>query len=151
MKKVIAILVIVVSIIGGIFIYNKITLNTGDGYVTITFDMDGRITTHRVIRGSSMEFPTPPVKEGYSFVGWDNTAGLDIITNDLNFKAIYEINQYTITFNSNSNDTFEKIECNYNEELPTLPTPTITIFTINLLFSALEIISTGLSISINKT
>lgn len=124
LKKVIAILVIVVSIIGGIFIYNKITLNTGDGYVTITFDMDGRITTHRVIRGSSMEFPTPPVKEGYSFVGWDNTAGLDIITNDLNFKAIYEINQYTITFNSNSNDTFEKIECNYNEELPTLPTPT---------------------------
>ena len=124
LKKVIAIFIIVVSIIGGIFIYNKITSNTGDGYVTITFDMDGNITTHRVIRGSSMEFPIPPVKEGYSFVGWDNKAGLDIITKDLKFKALYKINQYTITFNSNSDDVFKSIECNYNEELPTLPIPT---------------------------
>lgn len=123
LKKVIAIFIIVVSIIGGIFIYNKITLNTGDGYVTITFDMDGKITTHRVIRGSSMEFPVPPAKEGYSFVGWDNSAGLDIITKDLKFKALYEINQYSITFKSNSDDNFEQIVCDYNDELPVLPIP----------------------------
>ena len=74
--------------------------------------MDGKITTHRVIRGSSMEFPVPPAKEGYSFVGWDNSAGLDIITKDLKFKALYEINQYSITFKSNSDDNFEQIVCN---------------------------------------
>lgn len=107
LKKVIALLIIVVSIIGGFFIYNKITSNTGDGYVTITFDIDGEITTHKVLKGSSMSFPSTPAKEGYTFVGWDNEAGLDIITKDLTFKAIFKINEYTISFNSNSNDVFE--------------------------------------------
>lgn len=123
LKKVIALLIIVVSIIGGFFIYNKITSNTGDGYVTITFDIDGEITTHKVLKGSSMSFPSTPAKEGYTFVGWDNEAGLDIITKDLTFKAIFKINEYTISFNSNSNDVFEDIVCEYNESLPTLPIP----------------------------
>lgn len=123
LKKVIALLIIVVSIIGGFFIYNKITSNTGDGYVTITFDIDGEITTHKVLKGSSMSFPSTPAKEGYTFVGWDNEVGLDIITKDLTFKAIFKINEYTISFNSNSNDVFEDIVCEYNESLPTLPIP----------------------------
>ena len=124
LKKVIALFVIIISIIGGIFVYNKITSNIGEGYVTITFDVDGDITTYRVLRGTKLDFPNPPTKEGYTFKGWDNEASLDIVTKDQNYKAIYEINEYTISFNSNSNDVYEDIVLTYNDELPKLPIPT---------------------------
>jgi uncharacterized repeat protein (TIGR02543 family) len=37
---------------------------------TVTFDVDGNITTEKIYRGTAVAQPAAPVKEGYTFIGW---------------------------------------------------------------------------------
>jgi hypothetical protein len=40
--------------------------------------------------------PADPVREGYTFTGWDTT--FDSVTSDMTVTALYQINTYTVTF-----------------------------------------------------
>ena len=124
LKKIIALLIILISLIGGMYIYQKIAQMNNDGYVTITFDIDGNIITKRVLRGCSVEVPVVPMKEGYSFVGWDNDASFDLVTKNEAYKALYSINQYTITFNSNSNTVIEPLTYDFGATIDSFQIPT---------------------------
>lgn len=74
-----------------------------------------------------------PSREGYTFLGWsgtnltDNTEDVTIAHNSLgdrSYKAEFQINEYTATFDANAGETAnpETITKNYNEELGNLPT-----------------------------
>jgi len=65
-------------------------------YYTVTFnDYDGSlIETETVAHGCSATAPADPIREGYTFIGWD--VGFDNITSDVTVIAQYAINQYTI-------------------------------------------------------
>ena len=52
-----------------------------------------------VTYGASANAPTPPVIEGYSFIGWDKV--FVEVKVDLNVYAEYQLNYYDISFDSN--------------------------------------------------
>ena len=77
------------------------------------------------------------VKTGYTFAGWSDTLGGSVKYADsesvsnltstegatVTLYAVWQINQYTITFNSNGGSEVESIAAEYNAHV-TLPTPT---------------------------
>ncbi len=68
-----------------------------NNYQVVFKDYDGSIIYFEdVVYQDSANSPDIPVREGYTFIGWD----LDIseITEDLIVTAEYEINQFTVTF-----------------------------------------------------
>ncbi len=124
LKKFIALIIILISLIGGYFIYQKVTNESGDNYVTIVFDIDGEKITKKVLRGETVEAPVAPEKVGYTFVGWDNDASLDLVTKEQVYKAVYQINQYTISFKTNCDLVIESIAYDYQAEIKDFVIPT---------------------------
>jgi uncharacterized repeat protein (TIGR02543 family) len=58
-----------------------------------------------------------PKREGYTFVDWNTDLPETMPNEDIQLEAIYEINQYTITFNSNEGISVESITQDYNTEV----------------------------------
>ena len=67
-------------------------------YYTVTFvDWDGtEIFTQEVEQGNTATAPADPIREGYTFTGWD--VAFNNVQSDLTVTAQYEINTYTVTF-----------------------------------------------------
>ena len=51
--------------------------------------------------GDSIVFPEDPNKDGYTFSGWDQAIPLTMPAENLVFVAIFDINSYSISFESN--------------------------------------------------
>ena len=84
---------------------------------------DSELKTEQVPHGSAATPPSNPSRVGYTFTGWDKE--FNNIVSNLDIKAIYTINSYTLTFNPNGGEvtpTSKKVV--YNEKYGTLPTPT---------------------------
>ncbi len=123
LRKILAIIIMVVSVFGGVYVYQKIAETNQDGMVKVTFDIDGEIIEKEVRRGNSVEAPIVPEKMGFSFVGWDNPASFDIITKDEIYRAIYKINEYTITFKSNCDQELAPITYEFGEKINEFEVP----------------------------
>ncbi|MDD6388333.1 MAG: BspA family leucine-rich repeat surface protein [Bacilli bacterium] len=71
---------------------------------TVTFNNDGNKSTDKIEYNNEVTKPTDPIKNGYTFKGWYlNGIKFDFntkITNDIELVAKYEINKYTVTFQS---------------------------------------------------
>lgn len=100
---------------GSIFDFNKIAKNEDvNVYAKFSFvknsftvmfqDDDGTPikvngkTTQEVNYGDAAIEPKKPTKEGYTFAGWDKD--FTNITENVTIKAIYTVNEYTITYKS---------------------------------------------------
>lgn len=67
-------------------------------------------------------FPEVPKREGYTFIGWDNTS--DIVISDLSIKALYDLNAYKINYNLNGGNLDDApSKYNIEEEDLLLPYP----------------------------
>ena len=66
--------------------------------ITVVFvDWDDTVlSTQGVKEGSAAKAPVAPVREGYTFTGWD--MDFTNVTEEITVKAMYEINMYTIWF-----------------------------------------------------
>lgn len=95
-------------------------------YVDIIFDTDGGTTVETItkIPGESVTAPSNPTKEGYTFVGWNQEIPTTMPDEDLTIKAIWSINQYTITFNTNGGTEINSITLNYGETITKPSNPT---------------------------
>ena len=69
--------------------------------------------------------PIPPEVVGHAFVGWDETVPTRMPAEDLTFTAIYEVQSYTITFETYTDETIDPITALYgtpiDEPIPTNP------------------------------
>ncbi len=64
---------------------------------TVKFIVDGEVVLEQTVAENLGAItPTPPQKEGYTFVGWDKD--FSSVTENLEVNAIFSINTYTITF-----------------------------------------------------
>ena len=84
---------------------------------TITWDLDdgtaGGTYPTQIEKGAVLTKPADPTKAGYAFDGWYKEEELttawnfttDTITDNITLYAKWNINQYTVTFNSNGGDT----------------------------------------------
>ena len=84
------------------------------------------LITTELLAGESLTPPEAPERLGYTFIGWDKDT--TNITHDITFMPKYELNVYTITYHSNTNDA---------TSLPSAPT-TYTIYDNYLLPAAVS-------------
>ncbi len=84
---------------------------------------DTVINTQSVEQGQSATTPDNPIREGYTFTGWD-PSDFSNITSSLDIIAQYSVNQYTVTFESNGGSTIGPVTADYYSLLlaPTAPT-----------------------------
>ena len=93
---------------------------------TVTWIVDGEVQdAFDVAYGQDVEVTSDPVKEGYEFLGWSEdenatAAGTVLVTmpaNDLTYYAVFEINQYTISFGETGDSTIDDITQDYGTEI----------------------------------
>jgi uncharacterized repeat protein (TIGR02543 family) len=117
---------------GDVTLYAKWELNT----YTITYNSNGGSSIPQTSDATQLPNPLPtPTKDNHTFLGWyydsdftnEAFAG-DPLTSDVTLYAKWELNTYTITFNSNGGTTIPDIE--EATELPDpLPIPTKSGYT----------------------
>lgn len=97
--------------------YVRITSTDYTGYYTISYDYDGGIANNPISYSVTQDnfTLTAPTKEGYTFTGWTGSNGdtpqKDVTvkkgsTENLSFKANWEVNYYTLNLNSMLDDKF---------------------------------------------
>ena len=93
---------------------------------TITFDTDGGSPISAITKdfGSSIIIPNDPTKTGYTFLGWSQEIPTTMPNNDLTIKAKWQINTYTITFDSDGGTIVAPITQNYGTPIQKPQNPT---------------------------
>ena len=99
---------------------------------TITFDTDGGTEVSPIIQNYNTVIikPSDPTKKGYSFTGWDKEIPGTMPAENIVVKALWQINQYTITFDTDGGTAVEPITQDYNTAItkPSDPTKDGSIF-----------------------
>ncbi len=98
---------------------------TANSY-TITYDTEGGSEVASITKnyGETITAPENPTKEGHSFAGWDKTIPETMPADDLTIKAKWNINQYTITFDTEGGSEVASITKNYGETITAPENPT---------------------------
>jgi uncharacterized repeat protein (TIGR02543 family) len=86
---------------------------------TITFDTDGGSTVSTITQdyNTPISVPSNPTKEGYTFDGWSQTVPSTMPSENQTLKAIWKVNQYTITFDTDGGTTFSAITQDFGTTL----------------------------------
>lgn len=98
---------------------------------------DAEYSSSVVACGTTVEAPKDPAKEGYTFQGWaTDEAGKNVATvpfemgsNDTTFYAIWTINAYTLTFNTDGGSTIDPITKDYGTPIDAVADPTKDCYT----------------------
>ena len=82
---------------------------------TITFDTSGGSAVSSITQdyGSTIVKPLDPTKEGHTFTGWEPEIPDTIPSSDLTIKAIWSVNKYTISFDSDGGSVVPPITLDY--------------------------------------
>ena len=98
----------------------------GINQYTITFDTNGgsEITPITQDYGTEITAPDNPTRKGYTFKGWDKEIPETMPAENITVKAQWEINQYTITFDTNGGSEIAPITQDYGTEITAPDNPT---------------------------
>ena len=93
---------------------------------TITFDTNGGSEIAPITQdyGTEITAPDNPTRKGYTFKGWDKKIPKTMPAENITVKAQWEINQYTITFDTNGGSEIAPITQDYGTEITAPDTPT---------------------------
>ena len=105
-----------------ITLYAKWTANT----YTITFDTTGGSEIAPITQdyGTQIAAPANPTRKGYTFKGWDKEIPETMPAENITVKAQWEINQYTIAFDTAGGSEIAPITQNYGTQITTPEAPT---------------------------
>ena len=100
---------------------------------TITFDTNGGSEIAPITQdyGTKITAPDNPTRKGYTFKGWDKEIPETIPAENITVKAQWEINQYTITFDTNGGSEIAPITQDYGTKITTPDNPTRKGYTFN--------------------
>ena len=93
---------------------------------TITFDTNGGSEIAPITQdyGTEITVPADPTRKGYTFKGWDKEIPETMPAENITVKAQWEINQYTITFDTNGGSEIAPITQDYGTEIASPANPT---------------------------
>ena len=93
---------------------------------TITFDTNGGSEIAPITQdyGTEITAPDSPTRKGYTFKGWDKEIPKTMPAENITVKAQWEINQYTITFDTNGGSEIAPITQDYGTEITAPDNPT---------------------------
>ena len=93
---------------------------------TITFDTNGGSEIAPITQdyGTEITAPDNPTRKGYTFKGWDKEIPETMPAENITVKAQWEINQYTITFDTNGGSEIAPITQDYGTEITAPANPT---------------------------
>ena len=74
--------------------------------------------------GTEITAPDNPTRKGYTFKGWDKEIPETMPAENITVKAQWEINQYTITFDTNGGSEIAPITQDYGTEITAPDNPT---------------------------
>ena len=98
----------------------------GINQYTITFDTNGGNEIAPITQdyGTKITAPADPTRKGYTFKGWDKEIPETMPAENMTVKAQWEINQYTITFDTNGGSEIAPItqDCGTEITVPDNPT-----------------------------
>ena len=92
----------------------------------ITFDTNGGSEIAPITQdyGTAITAPADPTRKGYTFKGWDKEIPKTMPAENMTVKAQWEINQYTITFDTNGGSEIAPITQNYGTKITAPADPT---------------------------
>lgn len=104
------------------------------GAYTVTFQSEGGSEVASQIRANAPAArPADPTKEGYTFIGWYNGEEkwnfADAVATDLTLTAKWQLNQYTITFDTAGGSEVPSITQDYGTAITPPAAPTRTGYT----------------------
>ena len=121
---------------GGLFTQSPGAQITGEviGAYTVTFQSEGGSEVASQIRANTpADQPADPTKEGYTFIGWYNGESEwnfeTPVTADLTLTAKWQINRYTITFDTAGGSEVPSITQDYGTAITPPAAPTRTGYT----------------------
>ena len=93
---------------------------------TITFDTNGGSEIAPITQdyGTEITAPDNPTRKGYTFKGWDKEIPETMPAENITVKAQWEINQYTITFDTNGGSEIAPITQDYGTKITAPADPT---------------------------
>ena len=93
---------------------------------TIAFDTNGGSEIAPITQdyGTEITAPDNPTRKGYTFKGWDKEIPETMPAENITVKAQWEINQYTITFDTNGGNEVAPITQDYGTEITAPDNPT---------------------------
>ena len=131
-------------ITGNITLYAKWNINS----YAVSFNSNGgtSVSSQTVVYNTKASVPTAPTKTGYTFGGWYTTSGLATeydfntpITGNKTLYAKWNINSYTVTFNSNGGTAVATKTVNYNSTVTRPSNPTKTGYTFGGWYTTSEL------------
>ena len=93
---------------------------------TITFDTNGGSEIAPITQdyGTAITAPANPTREGYTFIGWDREIPTTMPAENMTVKAQWEINRYTITFDTAGGSEIAPITQDYGTNITAPANPT---------------------------
>ena len=93
---------------------------------TITFDAAGGSEIAPITQnyGTAIASPADPTREGYTFIGWDREIPTTMPTENMTVTAQWEINRYTITFDTAGGSEIAPITQDYGTNITAPADPT---------------------------
>ena len=93
---------------------------------TIAFDTNGGSEIAPITQdyGTEITAPDNPTRKGYTFKGWDKEIPETMPAENITVKAQWEINQYTITFDTNGGSEIAPITQDYGTKITAPDNPT---------------------------
>ena len=114
---------------------------------TVSFNSDGgsEVSSEVVDIDGLVTEPDDPTKTGYSFVKWNNSFGeewifnVDTVTEDITLTAVWQINEYTISFNVNGGTEVASITQDYGTVVVKPADPTRDGYTFDTWYSNIDL------------